>query len=1072
MRGKILIAISMLILFGHPLAGMAADGGEPARYDLQIERLPLGEALQEFAKQSGVQVIFFSRVTDGLQAPALRGRFTAQAALQRLLGDSRLTFRELNPKTIEIRPMAALDGSEATHSSVTSAQPIRLAAMSEGDAADGQENGQAQPTDGGAPPQPQRPDETQGIGEVVVTGSHIARESYETSTPTTIIDRRAIQNTGFNNLGEVLLEIPSVGIGLSSATSNFNGDNDASTFVNLRGLGTDRTLTLVNGRRRVAGSGASSAVDLNTIPAAMVDRIDVITGGAAAVYGADAVSGVVNVILRRDFEGLEVSARDGVAEHGGAGSYSINLFGGMRFNDDKGSLSFGASYNDENPLFGPERSFSRKWISLVPNPANTGPNDGITDLILIRDTVLPDFTTAGTFYIGDTRYTYNPGLRTTQNGPLYYGGSVADGGEGFSYTHYDQLRIKREAFATHTSFDYRLSERVSLFSEAEFSRITAVDSFQSNFEIGQPIQRDNPFVAADLGALMDANGVGTIFVSRQDDDQGLLTESTDKASFTAVAGLKGTFANDWSWQTFYQYGWLRTDANKTSRIEARWQAAVDAIADPLTGDPICRSEAARAEGCVALNILGENVATQAAIDYFRHQRMRGVTNTQEITGAQLTGKLFELPAGDLRFATGLEYRRERLETRPDGLAVTGQLWPFDSLGEGFNGSFEVKEAFAEFVTPLLADKPFANALNFELAGRLSDYSTINKTKAWKVAGDWSPVSDVRFRATRTRSVRAPNLTELFIPTSIVNQFNQDPCDASLRNANSNRDANCAALGAPVDFVDLGGQGNFARVGGNPDLQEETSNALTVGIILTPSAIPRLSLSVDYWKIDIDNAINDIGIQTIVDRCVDLPTTDNQFCPLVHRGSDFVIDYVDVREINVSTLLAKGIDVQSAYSLPMPSLGILPAGNLRILVNGTYLITREQQVDPTDPGSLVVDTGAGGFPRVRANLTLGYVSGGVSADFMTRYVGHQLGDRDAAPEEREANRAGAKIYNDLVLAYTLQEKYRLHLGINNLFDVIPPRIPEFFTGGGNTAGPAGALYDNIGRYFFFGASMRL
>ncbi len=1069
MRGRFL-AVPVLVLALLPSLSAPAPAADAMRYELRIEQQPLGEALQEFAKQSGVQVIFFSRVTEGFEAPALRGKFTTEAALQRLLGDSQLTFRELNPKTIEIRPLAGVNGLGASRADGLYMQPIRLAQTSASPSA-GSDGAQAQAAEGERMSSPV--EDANGMGEVVVTGSHIARDSYETATPTTIVDRRAIQNTGFNNLGEVLLEIPSVGVGLTSATSNFSGDSDASTFINLRGLGTDRTLTLVNGRRRVAGSATSSAVDLNTIPAGMVERIDVITGGAAAVYGADAVSGVVNVILRNDFDGLEISARQGLSQHGGADSYSIDLFGGTKFSDERGSLTFGVSYSDENPLFATQRDFARNWLALVPNPANTGPNDGITDLILIRDAVLPDYTTNGSFYVGDTRYLIDNGqLREPRNGPLYSGGSFADGGEGFSYTTYDQLRIKRDVLAAHTSIDYKLSDRVSLFSEAEFSHITAIDYHQSNFEAAQPILRDNPYIPDELGALMDANGQDSLSVFRQDDDQGILTESYDKQGFTALGGIKGEFGDGWSWQAFYQYGYMNTDVQKTSRIEARWQQSVDAIRDPLTGEIVCRDAAARAAGCVPLNILGQNVATQAAIDWFRHNMIREVTNSQEISGAQLNGNLFTLPAGKVQFASGLEYRRERLKTRPDGLAVTGQLWPFDNLGEGFNGSFDVKEVFAEVVTPLLADKPFAKALNLELAGRLSDYSTIDKTKAWKVASDWAPTSDVRLRTTITRSVRAPNLTELFIPTSIQNQYNLDPCDAGVRNQSATRDANCAALGAPADFVDLGGLGNFARVGGNPDLQEETSDAFTLGFVLTPTAIPNLSVSVDYWKIKIDDAINSIDIQTIVDRCVDLPSIDNQFCSLVHRRPDFVIDFVDVREINVSTLLAKGIDLQSTYRLGMPSLLGLPAGQLRIGLNGTYLITREQQVDSTDPGSLVVNTGAGGYPRVRANLSLAWSAGGFEADLSTRYIGHQLGQRDVLPEEREANRAGAKIYNDLVLGYTFREAYRVTLGINNLFDVVPPRIPEFFGGGGNTAGPAGALYDNIGRYFFLGASARL
>jgi outer membrane receptor protein involved in Fe transport len=1062
----VLLAACTAVSTAQAARTVSARLAAPNSFDIPSQ--PLGASLKQLAEQAGIQILFEEDAVRGLQAPALRANQSTLQALDTLLRSTGLESRASN-ETVAVRrkPTARLEAARTdtrTAFLVPTAEPaaprIRLAQADEPrSSAEGELRGAEGSQDGSRSGE---------LNEVLVTGSRIARDSYDTSTPTTILDSTAIQNSGLSNVGEALLQVPSVGVGLTSATSNYgDATGDVSTLINLRGLGVDRTLTLVNGRRRVSGSISSSGIDLSMIPAGMVERIDVITGGAAAVYGADAVTGVVNIVLKTDVEGLEISGRTGFSQDGGAGTRDISVFAGTRFAEDRGSASFGISYSDENPLMGRQRSFGREPLLTTPNDASTGPDDGIPDQIHVDSFRFPNTHPAGTFFIDGQRYTIDPTLRLTQNDRVFGGafGGTASGGDGFNLAEFDQLRVERDALAVHASFKYAMHDRVNLFAEADFATVNVFDRRQPPFDFDLPIQRDNPFIPAELGALMDAEGLAALAVTRDHYDHGIITEQIEKTSHTVVAGVEGDFATDMAWQVFAQYGQMNGDSERLSRIESRFLEALDAVADPLTGAPVCRSPEAQARGCVPLSILGRNAATPEALAYFQHGRLREITNTQEIAGAQLTGSLFALPAGQLKFASGLEHRREGLATRPDGLASTGQLFRFDGDGLPLDAHFEVDEAFLELLAPLARDRTLLHSLDLEAAIRVSDYSTIGSTTAWKLASSWAPVNDVRFRVTRSKSVRAPNLTELFLPNTLVNEFVLDPCDASIINDNPNRLANCAALGVPAGFVDLGGVGNVARIGGNPELQEEVSQSLTVGVVLAPSFLPAFSLSLDYWKIEIDDAINSIGIQTIADRCVDLASLDNPFCSLVNRRADFVIDYVDAPEINISTLTAQGVDFQASYRFDALR------GRFGASLNGTYLLEHEELVDATDRESLIIRRGGSGYPRLRTNLALRYAQGGLTLDLMTRLIGSMKAEVEARPEQRDRNRASTKVYNDLTAAYEFGGSYRVQAGVNNLFNVIPPRIEEFALGGGNRGGNGGgSLYDNIGRFFFVGGSV--
>jgi iron complex outermembrane receptor protein len=1035
--------------------GGAALSAEPGRLMLSIEAQPIREALRALSEQTGLQILFRSEGVraEGLTAPRVSGELSAREALDRLLAESGLTYEFINERTVRISsatPVAmGSSGGAVTAAGTDWSEDIRLAQA--------QSASQAVPAPDAA--SGADPTEVRGAGmleEVVVTGSRVERSAFDMPTPVITVDSAQIRQSGFTGIADLLTQLPSVGLGPSLSTSQF-ADDAGATFANLRSLGSARTLVLINGRRRVAGSSDSSAVDLSTIPATLIERVELITGGASAVYGADAVSGVINVILRDDLSGLEVSGQGGFSEHGGAENFAATMAGGDAFADGRGRFSFGVSHVREEPLFSRDRSFTSSWISLDANPANTGGADGIPDLITIRDFSIPLFHPGGAFFLSDGMYTVDPEFR-----PI-------GAGDGWDFSGYFQQRMQADTTAVRGNLSYELTDGVELFVESDFSRGTAHSGGAPNYDFGIVLQRDNPYIPADLGARMDDEGLTDLAVYRANVDQGLRNDDNSRNAFSILSGLQGRFGESWKWQAFAQYGRYELASRETNqRITSRFLEAIDVISDPLTGDPVCRSETARAAGCRPLNVLGQGAASEDAFAYYRVPRTLRVDNTQTLAGAQLTGTLFELPAGPLASAMGLEYREDTRSYRDDPLAELGLLTD-KAAGTSLTGEDAVSEAFLELVAPLLRDRPFAKYLEVEGAVRLSDYDSIGSETSWKLGGSWSPVSGVRLRTTLSQSVRAPSLYELFSPrqVSLLNMF--DPCEVSQIGNDENRTANCRALGVPEGWEGPAGPGQLAIFntvgGGNPALDPETSDAWTVGLVLAPASISGLSVAVDYWNIEIDAAVQPLDPSTIVQKCVDSETIENVFCPRVTRGPDSVISLVDYSIINVGKLSTDGIDIQAAYSFRPDEIGIGLPGRVSLGINASYLLSLEELIDAGDPASLLLREGEYNTPTWRGTLSLGYANQALRVNLNSRLIGKARVDVNSSLETYDRPSVGAKVYHDLAIGYALGERYDLRLAVNNLLDTEPPMTAFTFLGGNSS------LYDSLGRYFVLGASAR-
>jgi outer membrane receptor protein involved in Fe transport len=1047
-------------LLASPLSALGMDLDRTV--DFNIAAQDLGTALFRFSQQTRIQVV----VNGDIRREATRGvtgERSIRAALSELLDPAGLSYRVASDDSIAIGKVAETHLPAAafvpTNYISHDSPPLRLA----------QAETVAPPASSSSAGSEKLADHVQ---EVIVTGSRIARSGFDTPTPTTMISTEQIQQTGLVDTGQIMMQNPQISVGLGATNDTFNRDL-GSSFINLRGLGENRTLVLIDGRRRVSGSREGSQVDLASIPPGIIDSIEIITGGASAVYGADAVSGVVNVKLKRDFEGFETSITSGLSQEGGAESYSANLLGGGFFAEGRGHASFGLSaqeskvlrYTDRDFAFGPDA------VAFVNNPANTGPNDGIPDRMMIYDPHTIGSAYQPTFVIAGQRYVWDEGLVTFNPSNCYNNASSCAGGP-YGYNNRERtLRNPRTGVSAISNLRYELIPAVNFLAGFDFSYAKTATNGQSFFDTGMSLARANPTIPDEVAALMDANGLTRLTVgSVQEDRLGNKQYENNRYTFTLSLGFEGKFAERFDWETFAQYG-RRTQNYQISntRIEARFFEALNAIADPVTGATVCASATARTAGCIPVDVFSGRAATAQEKAYWSYALNRKVENEQTLAGFQLTGELFELPAGPLGFAFGGEYRKDTLSASDDGLAARGELYRTDNGAQPVNASTDVMEAFVETVVPVLKDVPFVERFEVEGALRFSDYSSIGSTTAWKLGAEWAPVRDVRFRVTRSESVRAPNIIELFGPESRGTlNITQDPCDVSSINLAPNREANCRALGVPAGWIDPAASLALLTVlGGNQSLMEETSKSWTFGVVLTPSFLPRLRLSADWWTIEIDDAIQTLDGNSIVDKCVDSPSLDNVFCPLVTRGNligvndAYAISRIDLRQVNVGRLSAKGVDVSVAYGFDADSLWSALAGNLDLRLSLVYLAELEELVDANDPTSLLIKDGEYKDPTWRGLLSVGYRLDKLTSSWNIRYVGSSSLD---AQRSREFNVYGvpAKFYHDLFVGYELFEKTDVSFSVNNLMNQKPPQLPLLNAGAGDAS-----LYDNIGRYFVLG-----
>jgi iron complex outermembrane receptor protein len=1001
-------------------AAFAQAPAQAQSHSFDVPAQPASDAVRLFARQAGIQIIVAGRAAQGRSARKIRGTLDTRTALHRLLLGTGLFVRAFDGKIAILDAVAAAPVAEAN-------EPI------------------------------------------VVTGTRIARPEVRSAMPVSVVGMADAERFGRVSAYDALMRSPPVapGIGLANA---FGQTWDAGvSSISLRNLGTNRSLTLIDGMRRVSGSARSSAVDINMIPAAMIDRIEVITGGATAIYGADAVTGAINIITRRAIEGLNISATNGISQQGDARQYAVSVSTGRRFADGRGSVAIGGTYSKTASLIFTDRY--KSYVNSVFNPRNTGADDGIPDRVTV-----PDFRQI--YYAYDPSFFFNGQSYLVQNGvpriadyeeTLYPGEfSYGNGGDGRNLRDRDQLRGGLEALALIGRIDYAPSRAFEYSAHFDYGR--TYYSGTASFPIprddsrtiwfngagGAVARLDNPLLPPAVRQFMLDNGLNSLNISRTYGNFPVMREKHDRQSFTIGQSLGGVLTGSLKWQAYQQYGRAADDV-RTLNIPyaSHWVAARDVVADPVTGQPICRDAAARAAGCLPLDIFSLAPPSDALKAYVLATRKERRVNTQHILGASIVGKLFSLSYGEVSVAVGAEHRRETLRTRDDPLARTELAYG----GSGYtvhpdlDAGFDVAEVYGELVVPLLADLPFANSLTVEGAYRYSDYSTVGDTRTWKIGGTWSPVSGVMFRGVRSRSARTPNFGELYEQT-ITRQAGSitDPCEAGDYYQSAIRSANCRALGVVTPLGDFK-IGPLISTSGNPDLKPETSDSLTLGLVLRPRFLREFEATIDYWDIDIRDVITQYGETTVMNLCVDLPTINNIYCKAVDRDPmDGHVTAIRTTQINAARLFARGIDIGARYQVP------LGQGALHFDLNATYLIRQRVETMPGAPTGNVRYDGDWQNPRFRGTLTTRFSVGDLSVSLDTRLISAGRFDvNSASGEVYDRNAFPIFIYNDCYLNYKFHENFNIGIGMNNISDIYPPKLFKI--------SKDGTIYDNIGRYAF-------
>ena len=940
---------------------------------------------------------------------------------------------------------------------------------------------------------PQDASAAQPLGdEIVVTGSRIARSGATTATPTVMLGEQELESAGSVAAGDVLRQLPAVAPGLNSESSGVTFNGAGLDLVDLRSLGTNRTLVLVNGRRQVGSNPNTTAVDLNTIPSPMIERLEVITGGASAIYGADAVSGVLNVILKRDFEGLQIDAQGGVSSRGDAERYAFSGLAGANFADDRGNIMAFAGYSHEGGIDYLARPGARTGTSYVANPASKGPRDGIPDFIILPNVRQIGGQLQSAFILdrgkGREAFAFNEdgSVRPFLLGPsgLIGGGVFTDGGE--AELGYDAqcpqakcaLKIPVERYLIAANANYELSDSADLFLEGRFANTASSARFGSVFEIPpvtNNIRIDNPFVSPSLRALMEQARVTSIGILRSDQELGLRGQDAERSVFQLVGGSRGALGiGDFKYEASVQYGSTQFTNTRVNDVDqARFQNALDVVRDP-DGVIRCRSTVARAEGCVPINFLQSDVAiSDTALSYIRIPfATESAKLTQFVTSGSVTGTLGDLwGAGAISVAVGAEYREE------ESVYLTS---PIDQQGKGFfftrrqstQGGYNVREVFGEVIVPLLSDLPFAHSLEVDGAVRLSDYSTSGKTTSWKIGGSYAPVRDVRFRAVLARAVRAPNVGELFAPGSEGFITVDDPCDVNfIGGGTGRRSQNCSSLGVPANFISNARNINIrTSTSGNAALNVEKADTLTAGVVFMPRFLPAFAMTVDYFNIKIADAINVFSAQDILNNCVDVETADNPFCDSITRSPNGDIAQIRRQNINVSRLDREGIDVELRYRQDLGDLGTLDFNAV-----GTRMLKVSTIVAPgTLTGGTVIDfNGEFGFPKWKGRLSTRYNLEPFELTGTLTYFSSMVRDNQPTnPEDNRAtNESGDHFLFNTQAAFEISPKFRFFFGIDNLFDQQPPSLPDTRLGGaGAIAGVE--IYPITGRYFYSGIKLNL
>jgi outer membrane receptor protein involved in Fe transport len=984
---------------------------------------------------------------------------------------------------------------------------------------------------------------------IIVTGSRIARPTLDSAVPITSVGPDELLTNSDQSLGDALNDLPSLRSTFSSQNSTRFIGTAGLNFLDLRGLGTTRTLTLVDGRRHVTAAAGGFSIDVNTIPNDLLDRVDIVTGGNSAIYGSDAIAGVINFVLKKDFDGLIARGQGSISGRGDRGAYSASITGGRNFGDGRGNIAGSFEYSKINLLSNrdrPEQSgafFGINGLTQTDSTTGEGPQgDGIPDLTFERGSRLAFISDGGTVtslcltgLFGTPPSLQPAGCQADGLNRLYRfnaQGRLVDaatptrelrdiddstqlGGDGSTLSENGTLFPGLERFSATVLARYDFSDAFKPFFEFKFSRLKAAFASGPTFfngpcdftveELGGAdsvcasnqtsnafVRFDNAFLnpadAATIANLnnefLDVFGAPPIsqgfYINRNNEDFGGRGERLRRDTYRAVAGFGGSFNDDWKYEVAATYGKFKGFQVSTNNlVTQRFRNALDSVR--VAGNPVCRinvdadpnnNDAA----CVPINIFGNGSPSQAALNYVQTESTAVESASQFDATAYISGdlsQLFELPGGPVKFVVGGEYRREKSFSAFDDFTKSGATF-LNIIPDFDPPTYAVADVFGEIVLPLLKDSKLANELTLSGAVRYSDYNKgaglTGSTTTYNVGLVYSPISDVRFRAAYSRSVRAPTPGDLFTQQTQTFLFLNDPCDDGAINAGtSTRLANCRADGVPVGYSQ-GTASNAVLQGGNPGLEAETSNSLTAGVVLQPSFAKGLTVTIDYYDIKVKNLIAVLGADSILRNCYDAADLNNRFCDLINArrsdGSFNIGSALLVSTTNFAQLRAKGLDFEVSYQRSFDNGDRLDARAV-----ATYVLNRTNFLDPDNPTEPDRIKSELGDPAFTANFSTSYSRGNLTFSYDLRYIGKQYAGEyedyrsyNGNPPENADLTAEVfysdVFYHDVRFDYEINNKMDIYLGVDNLGDRLPPL-------GLAGIGAGGGIYDNVGRTFYAG-----
>ena len=1025
-------------------------------------------------------------------------------------------------------------------------------------------------------------DDSASAPAIVVTGSRISTPNLESANPVAILTGEQVFSSGNLSVGDQLNELPQLRSNFSQANSTRFLGTRGLNLLDLRGLGTSRTLVLVNGRRHVGSDVLVNAVsvDVNTIPADLIERVDVVTGGASAVYGSDAIAGVVNFILKEDYDGLSVRAQNGISNYKDGGKQFVSFVAGKNFSEGRGNITLAGEYSHSDDFYASGRPGLRNnhgFVVTDTDPAGT-PNgsDGVFDRTFYNDirsaTISlggmvaaygnPSAGLCGSGTNGSAftcNYQFQPdGTLVPQTGERigigpngsFQGGNGSSNREGRLMA----LSPDLKRYTVNLTGHYEITPALVPFFEAKYSRTDARGSqsgpfFSQGTTLGgdtrERVRLDNPYLNADARQLLtntfaastvNAN-TGAAFTDTVDEDGNVTTSAAQKLAaqqaaiangtfgfslrrnwadfgnrdeeirretFRIVGGLRGDFNDDWKYELSVNYGEHKERNLIRGNVNVqRYLLALDSTTD-ANGNIVCRSQvnpaAARpvsgigdplnllagdVAACVPLNPFGQGSVSQAAKDYILTNslatgKMRQFDVMGYVSGD--TSEFLNLPGGPVAFSVGGEYRRETVRYDLDEVTQAGYAF-YNAIPTFSAPAFEVKEAYGEILLPILKDKPFFETLSLRGNARVSDYKGSAGT-VWAYGGEaiWSPVQDLTFRGTYARSVRAPNLVELYSAAgqNFAPQFT-DPCsERNIAAGSANREANCRAAGVPVGYDFNYAQSLEIVSGGNPDLRSETSDSYTVGALIQPRWVPGLSISVDYWDMTVNNVIASVAAQDIANLCYDSTSLDNSFCPLFSRAGanggpngeqayQILEGSLLQSSLNYAKYKVRGLDTQVNYDHSFDF------GRVSLTAYYTHYFQNDQFTDPTDPTFKDRLINELSYPSDAVTMNASFQTGALKLGYQMRWLGgmyvntyEDYNSLNGLPPQNEDYAPIKKypdvFYHDIRAAYDIDDNYSFYLGVDNVFNKMPP---YGLTGIGEGSG----VYPNMGRYFYTGVTAK-